>query len=502
MNPQAILDALAAHGVVARRLCADSRRVQPGDIFVALRGARVDGRAFIADALARGAAAVVAEDGTPPNYSGGDTAPGAKRAPIVVVKGLAHRVGGLADVVYGHPSAQLWLAGVTGTNGKTSVTQWIAQAMGRLGTPCAVIGTLGSGLPGELAESPNTTPDAVAVHETLAGFVARGLPACAMEVSSIGIAQGRVCAARFAVAAFTNLTRDHLDYHGDMATYAEAKARLFAWPALPAAVINVDDAFGRTLALGLPRAVEGFACALDAASIPAAWRGRTLLARELDFSAGGVAFKVDEVRFASPVVGRFNVANLLVVIGVLRAHGHALGDIAGALTHLAPPPGRMQALGGANEPLVVVDYAHTPDALEQVLGSLRETARARGGRLHCVFGCGGDRDPGKRPLMGAIAERLADVSWVTSDNPRSEPPQAIIDQIVAGMTAGAERVVDAERGAAIMRAIGAAAADDVVLLAGKGHEPYQEIAGVRHAFSDKDVAARALAVRRAMEVAT
>jgi UDP-N-acetylmuramoyl-L-alanyl-D-glutamate--2,6-diaminopimelate ligase len=478
-----ILEQLASLGVKPTRITADSRRVEPGDVFVAFPGARVDGRDFIAQALANGAAAVIAEQGI--KVGAGDTA-------IVEAAGLAALSGEIAHLVYGRPSEHLWLAGVTGTNGKTSVSQWIAQAMDSLRHRCAVIGTLGNGFLDALDESPNTTPDAITLHAALAGYVANGAQACAMEVSSIGLDQGRVNGAAFDVAIFTNLTRDHLEYHGTMAAYAAAKEKLFCVPGLGAAVLNLDDPFGVELALNLKGRLRTIGYTLGAAD--GSGVDEVLRAEHLAMGAAGIEFDLRGVHFAAPVVGRFNASNLLAVVGALLARKERMEDIAGALRDIRPPPGRMQALGGRDEPLVVVDYAHTPDALEKALGVLRETAAARGGRLICVFGCGGERDPGKRPQMGTIAGALADLVVLTSDNPRGEDPQAIIDDILAGMKA--RPAVQPDRGRAVAEAVAAADARDVVLLAGKGHEPYQEIAGVRHPYSDLDAAKSALGVRR------
>ena len=522
-----ILEQLAQKGVTATRLAADSRRVQPGDVFVAFPGIHSDGRDYIAQAVAKGAVAVIAEEGRKVVRSGipwdgaGDTA-------IVEVAGLAALSGEIAHLVYGRPSEHLWLAGVTGTNGKTSVSQWIAQAMNALpylppGRPkadtaigmesrsdeplsplsagkgqgerlrrCAVIGTLGNGFLDALDESPNTTPDAITLHAALAGFVARGAASCAMEVSSIGLDQGRVNAAVFDVAVFTNLTRDHLEYHGTMAAYAAAKERLFFAPGLAAAVLNLDDLFGLELAAKLKGRLRTIGYTLGPADDSCV--DEILRPEQLAMSAAGIEFDLRGVHFAAPVVGRFNASNLLAVTGALLARNERLEDIAVALRAIRPPPGRMQALGGRDEPLVVVDYAHTPDALEKALGVLRETAAARGGRLFCVFGCGGERDPGKRPQMGAIAEALADGVVLTSDNPRGENPYAIIDAIRGGMQR--PPLVQSDRARAIAETVAVAGARDVILLAGKGHEPYQEIAGVRQPFSDIDAAKSALATRR------
>jgi len=485
-----ILEQLERQGVKPQRLSADSRRVRPGDVFVAFPGAQADGRDFIAQAVANGAAAVIAEAGR-----GATARVGAHDAPIVEVAGLAALSGEIAHLVYGRPSEHLWLAGVTGTNGKTSVSQWIAQAMNALQHRCAVIGTLGNGFLDSLDESPNTTPDAITLHAALAGFVARGADACAMEVSSIGLDQGRVNGAVFDVAVFTNLTRDHLEYHGTMEKYAAAKELLFVAPRLAAAVLNLDDPVGAGLAAKL-KGRAGTRIRTIGYTLAGADSGgaeEMLHAENLRMGAAGVEFDLHGVHFTAPVVGRFNVSNLLAVIGALLTRNERLEDIAVALRRLQPPPGRMQALGGVDQPLIVVDYAHTPDALEKALGVLRETAAVRGGRLICVFGCGGERDPGKRPQMGAIAGRLADRVVITSDNPRREDPQAIIDDILAGLQRAP--AVEVDRGRAIAAAVADADRRDVILLAGKGHEPYQEIAGVRHPFSDIDAAKSALEAR-------
>ena len=478
-----ILEQLAGKGITATRLSADSRQVKPGDVFVAYPGTQADGRDFIAQALAKGAAAVIAE-------AGGGALPKAGTAPVIEVQGLAAMSGEIAHLVYGRPSEQLWLAGVTGTNGKTSVSQWIAQAMNAMQHQCAVIGTLGNGFLQALDESPNTTPDAITLHAALAAFLARGADACAMEVSSIGLDQGRINGAAFDVAVLTNLTRDHLDYHGTMEAYAAAKEELFLAPGLAAAVLNLDDPFGVALAAKLTGRLRTIGYTLN----DAGGSDETLHAEHLSMGAAGIEFDLRGERFVAPVVGRFNAANLLAVVGALLTRNERLADIAAALRNIRPPPGRMQVLGGVQQPLVVVDYAHTPDALEKVLEVLRETAAARGGILVCVFGCGGERDPGKRPQMGSIAERLADRVVLTSDNPRRDDPQAIIDGILGGMQR--PPLVQPERGRAIADAVAGADERDVILIAGKGHEPYQEIAGVRHPFSDTDAATAALRGRR------
>jgi UDP-N-acetylmuramoyl-L-alanyl-D-glutamate--2,6-diaminopimelate ligase len=389
----------------------------------------------------------------------------------------------------------LFMVGVTGTNGKTSVTQWIAHALNALGKKCAIVGTLGNGFPGALEPGPNTTPGTHVLREMLPAFVAQGAQACAMEVSSIGLHQERVAGVRFDVAVFTNFTRDHLDYHGTMAEYAAMKRRLFAMPGLAGAVINLDDPLGREIAAELDGKVRLLGYTLEAAPDIDRHDNLRLRAEGIEMTDAGIAFHIGDVDFSVPVVGRFNVANLLAVVGVLLQAGFSLEACASALASVAPPPGRMQTLGGATgQPLVVVDYAHTPDALENVLVTLRSTARARGGRLICVFGCGGDRDAGKRPEMGAIAGRLADAVVVTSDNPRNEDPQSIIAAILAGMQAPPR--IEVDRARAIATTLADAEAQDVILLAGKGHEAYQEIAGTRLPFSDLEQAKSALAGRQ------
>lgn len=486
-----ILATLAGQGIPAAGLCSDSRRLRPGDVFVAYPGAQADGRRFIAQAVARGAAAVLWEK------AGGESI-GPLPVPGLAVEGLQKLCGPLADIAYGRPSQALWMVGVTGTNGKTTVSQWIAQCMEILGRRCAVIGTLGSGFPGALAESLNTTPDAIELHRDLADFRAAGAQAAAMEVSSIGLDQGRVEGVSFDVAALTNLTRDHLEYHRTMEAYAAAKARLFQAVDLGHAVLNLDDEFGHLMA----RRLGGTAVQRVGYTLRPEVRSRNadvlFGARHVAVTPTGLRFSAvtpeGEFAIETPLVGRFNVANLLAVLASLWASGLRPADTLPLLSRLAPPQGRMQRLGGAGEPLVVVDYAHTPDALEQALMALRETAEARGGRLICVFGCGGDRDRGKRPLMGEVAARLADRVMLTADNPRSEDPEAILGDVASGAADRAE--IEADRAAAIIRAVREAGASDVVLVAGKGHENYQEIAGRRYPFSDEDQAARALAARR------
>jgi UDP-N-acetylmuramoyl-L-alanyl-D-glutamate--2,6-diaminopimelate ligase len=497
-----ILGQLRLQGAKIGGLSADSRALRAGDGFVAYPGAAADGRHYVADALARGAAGVLWER---EDFSWD----AAWRVPNVAVDGLRGVAGEIAHEVYGRPSEKLWLAGVTGTNGKTSCSQWIAQALSALGRKTAVIGTLGSGFPARsggdpaapLAPSVNTTPDAIELHRRLAELRKAGAQGVAMEVSSIGLDQGRVNGAQFDVALLTNFSRDHLDYHGDMERYAAAKARLFDAPGLSGAVLNMDDVLGVRVAqklAGSKVARAGYSAHAGLAG--AAGLEFFLEAENIRPTERGLAFGVvsswGRAEVHSGLLGRFNVSNLLGVLGVLLGTGVELEHAVAALAALTPAPGRMQRLGGAGKPLAVVDYAHSPDALEVVLMSLRPLAQASSGRLICVFGCGGDRDRGKRPLMGAIAARNADQVVLTSDNPRSEDPLAIIADTLEGVLgeaqAGQEPQVIVDRRAAITAAIAGAGAGDIVLIAGKGHEDYQESAGRRVPFQDASVAAEAL----------
>lgn len=490
MKAYEILAMLSAKGVTVRNLTADSRAVGQGDVFLAYPGhnAKADGRNFIRDAVGRGAAAVLWEKS---GYEFPEDI-AVTQIPVEELKALA---GPLASALYGAPSEALTMVGVTGTNGKTSISQWTAQALSLCGKPAGVIGTLGARYGAWTQAVPNTTPDAIVLQRMLRKMVDAGAVACAMEVSSIGLDQARVSGIAFDIAVFSNFTRDHLDYHGDMRAYEEAKTKLFTWPGVTHAVINIDDPMGVRLMARTADRLDRIAYCIEGKSPVVEHvedEGR-LTARSVRYGDFGVAFEVKShwgtAQVEVPVWGEFNVSNLLAVLGSLIAAGIKFDDAAAALRELRPLPGRMNALVFENKPLVVIDYAHTPDALEQALNALRPIAAARGGKLVALFGAGGDRDPGKRPQMGAVATRLADVVMVTSDNPRSEDPQAIIAQILPGAPGAA---VEADRAKAIARAIGEARSNDVVLIAGKGHEDYQEIKGTRHPFSDHEVATIAL----------
>ncbi len=450
-------------------LSLDSRTVVPDALFMALAGTSQDGRRFISDAVARGAAAVVTE--------GLDDAR-LGTVPVIACPGLRHKVGVIADRFYGSPSRALSIIGVTGTNGKTTTSHLIAHAM-NIRSPCALIGTLGNGFPGALLPAERTTPDAISVHRWLDRFRREGAGAVSMEVSSHALDQGRVEGVRFMGAVFTNLTRDHLDYHGDMVRYGEAKARLFAWPDLAFAVLNGDDAFSEVLKDRLPPGVR-------------AWRyGSTGEVRIQDVQATARGLEIvllapeGPVTLKSPLIGHFNVYNLAAALTTLVASGWRARDAACALAAVTPIPGRMEPVPGrADQPFVVVDYAHTPDALEKALAGARAHAV---GRVICVFGCGGDRDRGKRALMGACASRYSDLAIVTHDNPRHEDPEHIIADILKGVPdeARAHLVVMGDRQAAIAHALREGSAGDVVVIAGKGHEEYQQFGDRRVPYSDR-----------------
>jgi len=470
---------------VTGTLRTDSRQVQPGDAFIAWPGYANDGRRFVAQALVSGASTCLVE-------AEGIEVFGFDDARIAALPGLKAATGGIAHAYFGEPSNTLQIVATTGTNGKTSTAWWTAQALTLLGRRCGVMGTLGVGEPGAVDYTGLTTPDPVTLHAAFRRFADQGFAACALEASSIGIVEHRLAATKIDVALFTNFTQDHLDYHGSMEAYWAAKRELFAWPGLKAAVINVDDAQGATLAAEL-----GALARPDIWTVSAQSSAR-LRAEQVRYIDGGLAFELREgdttVPVRSTLIGDYNVHNLLVVLGGLRALGLPLADAAAVVPQLTAVPGRMQRLGGTG-PEVVVDYAHTPDALDKVLQALRALATARGGELWCVFGCGGDRDATKRPLMGAIAERGADHVVATSDNPRGEAPDFILAQILVGVVGHDDVAVIEDRREAIAHAVSAAAANDVILLAGKGHEDYQEVRGVRLPFSDETEARAALARR-------
>ncbi len=479
---------------VTGTLQTDSRQVRAGDGFIAWPGAATDGRAHIADALARGAVACLVE------HEGADAFP-LQGLPVAALHGLKAATGPIAADWFDQPSQHLEVLAVTGTNGKTSTSWWLTEALNVLSKKelfaqggCTFVGTLGMGVPPALTSTGMTTPDPVRLQHAFQQFVYAGRKACAIEASSIGLAEHRLAGTRIRVALFTNFTQDHLDYHPSMAAYWQAKSALFDWPGLAAAVVNIDDPRGAELQATLADRM------LDLWTVSITGPAR-LAARDIRMGEGGLAFTVAEGVHThvlqTRVIGQYNVSNLLGVLAGLRALGVSLEHALYACAQLSPVPGRMEQIHSPGQPLVAVDYAHTPDALDKALQALRPVAVERGGQLWCVFGCGGDRDAGKRPLMGAVAQQHADQVVVTSDNPRSEDPAAILHQILQGTIAGRSVRAEPDRAAAIALALAEAAPADVVLIAGKGHEDTQETAGVHLPFSDMAHAQAALQARGA-----
>ena len=461
-------------------LTLDSRKARPGSAFVALPGLRSHGVAFAPQAVAQGATVVLwqpSEDVVPPSLPA--------HVAIVAVADLNIAIGTIADRFFDSPSRSVTVTGVTGTNGKTTTAYVLASALSALGKASAYAGTLGHGRIGAIAAGTHTTPDCITLHRQIAELRGEGVTHLGMELSSHALDQNRVAGLRIDTAVFTNLTHDHLDYHGTFEAYGAAKAKLFAWPGLRHAVINVEDAFGRYLAENY-RGTGLMICARsDANLLPGC---EYVLAREVTAAHEGLDITIDSTagtgRLRSRFVGDFNVDNLLAVLGVLLLSGVAMRDALHALEGCTPPPGRMETFTAAGQPLAIVDYAHTPDALDKALRAARRHTR---GRLLCVFGCGGDRDARKRPVMAEIAERLADVVIVTDDNPRTENGDAIVAAIVAGFKEPGRAIVERDRARAIERAVRAGRAGDVVLVAGKGHEDYQIVGIETRHFSDRDV---------------
>ena len=452
-----------------KNITSDSRKVQAGSLFLAYAGDKADGRNYIADAIKNGASAVIWDDCDDFEWNA------AWHVENQAIKQLRLQASNIASQFYNMPSTKMWMIGVTGTNGKTSISQWLSQCFNHLGNKTAVIGTLGNGLPNQLSATSNTTPDAVLLQAMLAEYVQQDVKTVAMEVSSHGLQQGRVNDVHFDVAVLSNLTRDHLDYHGTFEAYAAAKRKLFDVAYLKCAVLNADDAFGTKLAADLTSAGTTFITyGIDNGAVRAS---------ELHFEDRHFAFYATtpygNASIKANLIGRFNVYNVLAVLATLLASNVSLNDAVEAISHIQSAAGRMQTLGGGDYPLVVVDYAHTPDALEKVLTTLKAQTSAK---LICIFGCGGNRDAGKRALMGKIASEIADVVVVTSDNPRDEDPDAIIKEITSAMQGN--YAVEEDRAKAISIGIFSAKPDDIVLIAGKGHEDYQEIAGKKQHFSD------------------
>ena len=465
-------------------LTLDSRSIVGGELFVAVPGFNSDGRDYIADACKRGAVAVLA-DATADYVLPFEC----MDRPVIAVPELQQKVGTLADLYYRHPSEKVMVVGVTGTNGKTSCCWFLSQIMNRLGTACALMGTIGKGVPGQLKSSVNTTADALSVHRYTAELAGNNIPALAMEVSSHGLDQGRVDGLTFDVALFTHISRDHLDYHNTLDEYAGAKAKLFSHCRFRHAVIGKDDPYSELMLESCPEGSHVLTWSLEDASAD-------VYASNIRLESQGISATIHtpwgEYGLRAAMLGRFNLENLLAVIAVLGVQNYPLKDIVNAVADLATVPGRMQRFGGGDKPLVLVDYAHTPDAISSVLSSLREHGARR---LGCIYGCGGDRDRGKRPEMTRAAIAGADYAVLTSDNPRTESPEAIIADALAGVDAADQSRIEVivDRGEAIARTVSAAEAGDILVIAGKGHEDYQEINGVKHHFDDREQVQQALA---------
>jgi len=477
-----LFDCAGFEQIAITGMTKDSRSLNTGDAFIAVPGLTAHGLNYLNAEQAMKAAVTLYEQPVPTDAI--------IPANALAVEGLSNKQAKIANRFYGTPSEAMTMIGVTGTNGKTSIVQLIAQAMKKLGKTAGTIGTLGTGIYGQLLAGERTTPDVIAVHKALAEMRDAGAELVAMEVSSHALEQGRVEEVAYVTAVFSNLTLDHLDYHGDMQNYFDAKAKLFAWPTLRHAVINVDDNYGAQLIERLPVGLRLVATSSRHHA------SAELRAENIQLSLAGLNFDMSyaeqTAQVKSALLGRFNVDNLLAVAGVLLAQGMVLNDVAEIISQLSPVDGRMNRFGGElGKPLVVVDYAHTPDALEQVLITLRAHSEAQ---LICVFGCGGDRDRSKRPLMAASAEQWADLVFVTDDNPRSESGDAIVAEICAGFEHAEKVHVQRNRREAIQQAIAAARPTDIVLIAGKGHETYQEVNGIKSPFDDSALAIEFLEV--------
>ena len=492
-------------------LCTDSRAVQKGDAFIAWPGAATDGRAYVASAFAQGAQVCLVEAEACQQWlSAWQAAEDRVQNHVAAYAGLKADTGWIADAYYEQPSQALQVLAVTGTNGKTSTTWWLAQAINALSSKpgadslgrCAIVGTLGVGQPPDLMHTGMTTPDPVLLQAQFRKFVSAGITHCAIEASSIGIAEQRLAGTRIQLALLTNFTQDHLDYHGSMAAYWQAKEALFAWPELELAVINVDDVQGAKLASDLSQgrlATEAWTCSSQG-------HNARLQARNVKRNVTGLSFDVVEgphsVHLQTSLMGDYNVDNVLGVIAALRALKYNLADIVEVCAQLKAVPGRMEKVKGVEGvqlPLTVVDYAHTPDAVTQTLLALKPMTDALGSQLWCVLGCGGDRDASKRPLMAAAAESVAHHLVLTSDNPRSELPDQIVRDMQQGLKAPEKVHQELDRAQAIFQTVMQAGQRDVILIAGKGHEDTQEIAGVKYPFDDRVHAHNAL-VQRAREI--
>ncbi|KAA0873927.1 UDP-N-acetylmuramoyl-L-alanyl-D-glutamate--2,6-diaminopimelate ligase [Nitrincola tapanii] len=469
-----------------REICGislDARHLRPGELFIARAGVKHHATDFLGQAAQAGAVAALidAQYLAEPLL---DTA-----MPVWPLEDFEARLGWLVSAFYGHPSNKLKVIGITGTNGKTSTTHFLAQALNALHKPCALMGTIGNGFLDQLQASTHTTPDLVRVHALLAQYQAQGAQYVAMEVSSHALDQGRVAGVHFQAAGFTNLTRDHLDYHPDMTHYAASKAKLFQQP-LDYAFLNLDDACAQEWMRTLPQSFLTYSLDKPEADIYLA---------DVQLQPQGMSARLvtpwGEAALETPLLGHFNLSNLLLTAGLLGVQGFTLTEVVSALAQVQPVQGRLQVVSREDEPLVLVDYAHTPDALEKVLVALKAHRRAEG-KLILVFGCGGDRDKGKRPLMAAVAEAWADELVITSDNPRYEAPEQIIEEVCAGLHGRLQPQIEVDRAQAITYALDQAEVKDIVLIAGKGHETYQEVGAQRFPFSDQEIAQQVLALRR------
>ena len=466
-------------GLVIQGIASDSRRVRPGFAFFACQGGLQERPQYIISAVENGAAVVVVDADEPLDI--------VVKVPLVRIRGLAEKLGHIAAKYFDYPARQLVLIGVTGTNGKTSCSHLMAQSLASQGIQCGIIGTLGYGLPGDLTSLENTTPGAIDLQGILYQLQSRATHVV-MEVSSHGIAQHRIAGCEFRFAVFTNLSRDHLDFHGSMQEYGATKLKLFQQKSLATAVVNLDDAFAKDIKDGLSESVALVGASLHCeGDRPGNYLCGDIVERSLEGTRVSLMTSWGNTEFTTHLLGEFNITNILLVLGVALELGLPLIDCIRSVEELRPPAGRLESFSAANKPLVIVDYAHTPDALEKVLQTLRFHTE---GDLWVLFGCGGDRDKGKRPQMGRIAERYADHVWLTNDNPRGESPQRIIDDILQGIqNSSAIRVVPA-RDEAIRAMIHAAAANDIVLIAGKGHEDYQLIGNRAFPFSDRETVSR------------
>ncbi len=467
--------------ITVRGLSLNSRDIKPDDVFIALQGTRQHGLAHVRQALELGASAVLYDPREASEWLDVDH----RDVPFIAVEDLNVKVGAIASRFYGEPSSRLQVIGITGTNGKTSCSQFLAQTLDR----CGIIGTLGWGVWGHLHQTINTTPDALAIQRMLANLVDDRLAAVAMEVSSHGLEQGRVNGIRFQGVVYTNISRDHLDYHGSMERYVQAKLRLLAMPGVKFAVINSDDTYSKDVRAAVPEGVFVWASSLRGKTLPC---GESVRGDSLRQTLSGIELNLTwrdrQKKVCIPLYGEFNAENALTVFTTLLATGMDFDQAAIAIERLQPIPGRMECYGGGNEPWVFVDYAHTPDALDKVLTGLRKQCEKQ---LTIVFGCGGDRDKGKRSQMGRIAQQWADRVILTDDNPRGEAPEMIVEAIMAGCRSESVSVIH-DRALAIKTAINEAGSGDCVLIAGKGHEEYQEVKGRKTPFSDRETVIQAL----------